>query len=143
MITVVRAKGNNLEEIMLIDSDVIGNNSRRSYIEKSISEENCIIAKNGDSIVGFLTYDTNFFDCCFISLVIVKPVERRKGVATALLKHIIKTAPTMKIFSSTNQSNLKMQSVFKVNGFNQSGYIDNLDEGDPEIIYFRTRLIGN
>jgi len=30
-----------------------------------------------------------------------------------------------------------MQKVFKANGFKQSGFIENLDEGDPEIIYFR------
>ncbi len=32
-----------------------------------------------------------------------------------------------------------MQHVFLANGFVQSGVIENLDEGDPEIIYFRSK----
>jgi hypothetical protein len=32
-----------------------------------------------------------------------------------------------------------MQEVFKVNGFIESGFIENLDEDDPEIIYFRSK----
>ena len=46
-------------------------------------------------------------------------------------------SPTKKIFSSTNQSNKRMQEVFKANGFIQSGFVENLDDGDPEIIYFK------
>lgn len=30
-----------------------------------------------------------------------------------------------------------MQEVFKATGFIQSGFVENLDEGDPEIIYFK------
>jgi len=32
-----------------------------------------------------------------------------------------------------------MQKVFEANGFVQSGIIENLDEGNPEIIYFKTK----
>jgi RimJ/RimL family protein N-acetyltransferase len=45
-------------------------------------------------------------------------------------------SPTEKLFSSTNQSNDAMHKVYEANGFTKSGLIDNLDEGDPEIIYF-------
>lgn len=126
----------NLDEIVNIDIEVIGNNSRRDHIKKAIEEEKCIVVKNENKIVGFLIYDTHFFECSFISLLIVKPSERRKGYATSLITYFISIAPTKKIFSSTNQSNKRMQEVFKVNGFVQSGFIENLDEGDPEIIYF-------
>jgi hypothetical protein len=52
---------------------------------------------------------------------------------------VLNISPTMKIFSSTNKSNRRMQEIFKANGFIQSGFIENLDEGDPEIIYFKSK----
>ncbi|MFD1739804.1 GNAT family N-acetyltransferase [Bacillus salitolerans] len=131
---------NDLEKVVEIDKEVIGNDSRKGYIKKAMEEKRCIVVKERNSITGFLTYNTHFFESSFISLIIVNPLERRKGYATSLLTYFIENAPTFKIFSSTNQSNQTMKEVFKQNGFVQSGYVDNLDEGDPEIIYFRRRI---
>jgi len=136
--SLVKPHLNDLDDLVVIDREVIGNNSRREYIKKAIEEERCIVVKKENSIVGFLIFDTHFFDCSFISLIIVKPTERRKGYATSLIEHFVNISPTKKIFSSTNQSNKRMQEVFKANGFTQSGYIENLDEGDPELIYFKS-----
>ncbi|WP_410861140.1 GNAT family N-acetyltransferase [Peribacillus sp. SIMBA_075] len=125
-----------LDDIVKIDEEVIGNKSRCKYIRKAIEEERCIVSINKNLMVGFLIFDTHFFDCSFISLIIVKPTERRKGHATSLIEYFMNNSPTKKIFSSTNKSNERMQEVFIANGFIQSGFIENLDEGDPEIIYF-------
>jgi ribosomal protein S18 acetylase RimI-like enzyme len=133
------AQSNNIDDIAKIDEEVIGSNSRREYIRKAIEEERCIIAFNKNLIVGFLIFDTHFFDCSFISLIIVRPAERRKGYASSLIQYFIKISATKKVFSSTNKSNQRMQEVFKVNGFIESGFIENLDEDDPEIIYFRSK----
>lgn len=133
------AQLNNLDEIVKIDEEVIGSNSRHEYIRKAIEEERCIVANEKNLIVGFLIYDTHFFGCSFISLIIVRLAGRRKGYATSLIDYFITLSPTNKIFSSTNRSNLGMQEVFKANGFIQSGFIENLDEGDPEIIYFKSK----
>lgn len=128
-----------LDDLVKIDEEVIGNNSRCVYIRKAIEEMRCIVANDKNLFVGFLIFDTHFFDCSFISLIIVRPSERRKGYATSLIEYFINISPTKKIFSSTNNSNQRMQEVFKANGFIQSGFIENLDEGDPEIIYFKSK----
>ncbi|AMQ06517.1 GNAT family N-acetyltransferase [Sporosarcina sp. resist] len=138
METLVKSQLIDLDEIVNIDREVIGSDSRRKYIKKAIEEERCIAIKNEFSFVGFLIFDIHFFDYSFISLIIVKPTERRKGYATSLMEYFISISPTKKIFSSTNQSNKRMQEVFKENGFTQSGFVENLDEGDPEIIYFKS-----
>ena len=138
MESLVKPQLNDLDEIVNVDSEVIGSDSRRKYIKKAIEEERCIAIKNEFSFVGFLIFDTHFFDCSFISLIIVNPTERRKGYATSLMEYFISISPTKKIFSSTNQSNKRMQEVFKANGFIQSGFVENLDDGDPEIIYFKS-----
>lgn len=140
MKTVVEASNDDLEKLVQIDSEVIGNTSRRNYIEKSIEFGKCIVAKENDVIVGFLIYDVNFFECAFISLIIVSPSSRRKGYASLLMDYMVSSSPTTKVFSSTNRSNINMQKVFEINGFIQSGVVENLDEGDPEIIYFKSKL---
>ena len=137
MESLVRSELIDLDEIVNIDREVIGSDRRRMYIMKAIEENRCLVVKNEFSIVGFLIFHTDFFDCYFISLIVVKPTERRKGYATSLMEYFLSVSPTKKIFSSTNQSNKRMQDVFKANGFKQSGIVENLDEGDPEIIYFK------
>ena len=44
---------------------------------------------------------------------------------------------TPKLFTSTNLSNLPMQSLLAKLEYQLSGVIHNLDEGDPEIVYFK------
>ncbi|WP_261129801.1 GNAT family N-acetyltransferase [Bacillus sp. Marseille-Q3570] len=126
-----------LEGVLEIDREVIGHSERSASLEKAIREGGCFIAKSDRGIAGFLIYDTSFFECSFISLVIVHPSERRKGVASRLIENFEQTTSTEKVFSSTNESNLPMAEVFSTLGYRKSGYIDNLDEGDPEIIYFK------
>lgn len=139
MNSVDQAKIEELGSIVNIDKEVIGNTSRRGYIEESIKLNQCLVAKEDDVIIGFLIYDTSFFGCTFISLLIVSPSKRRKGYATLLLDGLMGIAPTKKVFSSTNQSNISMQKVFDRNGFIESGIVNNLDDGDPELVYFKLK----
>ena len=66
--------------------------------------------------------------------------ERREFIRRevgALLRHMELCCRTPKLFTSTNQSNLSMQSLLAKLGYESSGLIHNLDEGDPEIVYFK------
>ncbi|WP_064093482.1 GNAT family N-acetyltransferase [Rossellomorea aquimaris] len=139
MNNVIQAQINDLDQIMDIDHDIVCDNRRKEYITNAIKDELCLVVKEGNLIVGFLLYHTYFFDCAFISLIIVSPTKRRKGYASTLLNHFVSISPTKKIFSSTNQSNEPMKEVFNVNGFVKSGVVENLDEGDPEIVYFKSK----
>jgi hypothetical protein len=44
---------------------------------------------------------------------------------------------TAKLFTSTNQSNKPMQVLLNRLGYRPSGVIENLDEGDPELVYMK------
>ncbi|MBE7123344.1 GNAT family N-acetyltransferase [Bacillus cereus] len=140
MRTITKASIDDLDSIVHIDVAVIEDDSRRNYIKHAIDEERCIIVKKDNSILGFLTYDTNFFGCTFLSLIIVSPTKRRQGHASSLISYMLSHSPTQKIFSSTNESNESMQKVFSANRFVRSGIIENLDEGDPEIIFHAKKL---
>ncbi|RDI45629.1 GNAT family N-acetyltransferase [Falsibacillus pallidus] len=125
-----------LDQIAAVDCAVIQNDSRKLILKKAIQEQKCLVGELSGKIEGFLTFHTDFFECSFISLVIVSPSARRKGLASRLIKEFIGQSPTEKVFSSTNESNIPMQKVFDSLGFEQSGIVHNLDEGDPEMIYF-------
>ncbi|OSX96221.1 GNAT family N-acetyltransferase [Bacillus nitratireducens] len=140
MKNVTKAYIDDLDSIVHLDIDVLGDDSRRDYTKHTIDEGRCIIVKEDNSISGFLTYDTNFFGCTFLSLIIVSPAKRRQGYASSLISYMLTHSPTQKIFSSTNESNESMQTVFNANGFVRSGMIENLDEGDPEIIFYTKKL---
>lgn len=136
---IVAAQIADLNAIVQLDREVIGNMSRRKSIENAIMQERCIIVKENDKVVGFLIYDTNFFECTFISLIIVSPSKRRKGYGSQMLNFMVRTSLTQKVFSSTNRSNNSMQKVFEANGFVESGIVENLDEGDPEILFYKLK----
>ncbi|WP_433750655.1 N-acetyltransferase family protein [Falsibacillus pallidus] len=136
IIPVRKAIIDDLDYIAAIDCDVIQNDSRKHILKTAIQEQKCLVGEISGKIEGFLTFHTDFFECSFISLVIVSPTARRKGLASRLIKEFIRQSPTEKVFSSTNESNTLMQKVFDSLGFKQSGIVHNLDEGDPEMIYF-------
>jgi ribosomal protein S18 acetylase RimI-like enzyme len=133
---IVKAKNTDLENIVLLDKEMIGTDRRKVEIEEAIGQSRCLLVFEESELAGFLIYHTSFFECCFISLIMIKASFQRRGIASALLSHMADISPTEKLFSSTNQSNDAMHKVFEANGFAKSGFIDNLDEGDPEIIYF-------
>jgi GNAT superfamily N-acetyltransferase len=67
---------------------------------------------------------------------------RRQGVGEALLRRVEWECSTPKVFTSTNVSNLAMHRLLNKMGYNVSGVIDGLDEGDPEVVYLKRRGSG-
>jgi hypothetical protein len=53
-----------------------------------------------------------------------------------LLRHLIGLCRTDKLWTSTNLSNQPMQALLVHAGFRLSGFIENLDENDPELVFF-------
>jgi ribosomal protein S18 acetylase RimI-like enzyme len=133
---IVKAEQTDLENIILLDKEMIGTDRRKEEIGEAVAQSRCLLVYKESELAGFLIYHTSFFECCFISLIMIKPSFQRRGLAGVLLLHMTENSPTEKLFSSTNQSNDAMHKVFQTNGFTKSGFIDNLDEGDPEVIYF-------
>jgi ribosomal protein S18 acetylase RimI-like enzyme len=72
-----------------------------------------------------------------LELLVVEVAHRRRGVETALIEEWEKTASTRKLFTSTNESNVPMKRLRERLGYVRSGFIENLDEGDPEVVYFK------
>lgn len=137
MMTTGFAQENDIEQIRNIDRTVIGNDGRFGIIDEYVKKGKCIVAVEDGPVLGYLLFDRIFFDHNFIELLIVDLKQRRKGIGLALLRKYEETAGPGKIFTSTNRSNRVMQKFLKRAGYRRSGIIRNLDEGDPELVYFR------
>ena len=106
-------------------------------IKSAIERGECFAAWVDDKIQAFALISRSFFGFEFIDLLAVAEKRRRQGIGRAMLDYLYGACETMKLFTSTNQSNIPMQKLLDKAGFSYCGIIDALDEGDPELFYVR------
>ncbi len=135
MICVEKASEQDIDSILELDRSTIG--FPDSLITASVKAGQCFITRENDNITGFGILEYTFYGQGFIGLLIVDSEYRRRGIASAIIKYIESICKTKKLFTSTNKSNIIAQKLYESLGFSRSGYIENLDEGDPEIVYFK------
>lgn len=111
--------------------------SRRHELIRMVQQESCLLALAGGRPLGFAMLEYSFFGNGFIPLICVATEHQNNGVGLALLAELERQCLTSKLFTSANVSNAKAQSLFSRAGFTRSGIVENLDEGDPELIYFK------
>ena len=125
------------EAITAFDEVALCNDNRAAFIRRSITSRNCYVATADEITIGYAVLEYSFYENGFIAMLYVHPAYRRAGVGTELVRHLERLCRTPKLFTSTNQSNAAMQSLLEKLGYAPSGVINNLDEGDPELVYFR------
>ena len=135
----IRAAGpDDLAALVAADPFAQINAERRAQIVEWVQAGQCFVAERNDAIVGYSVLTRHFFNSFFIELLAVSEAERRSGVGTAMVRHLIEVVPPgEKLWTSTNESNAPMRALLAGIGFVQSGRIDNLDEGDPEFVFIR------
>jgi GNAT superfamily N-acetyltransferase len=136
-IAIRQALTEDCERLGGIDAAVIGDNRRSERLAAQVKAGRCYLAECAGTAAGFAILDDWFFGQAFVELLIVHPDYRRRGVASALLRHLEAVCGRNRLFTSTNRSNTPMSSLCARLGFRESGIIDNLDVGDPEIIYVK------
>jgi ribosomal protein S18 acetylase RimI-like enzyme len=131
------ATARDADAVCAIDPRVLDTPGRRRFIERAIAGDECYVAVEIGAVVGYAIFDRSFFEQPFVSLLLVDASQRRRGIGAELMRHIESTCAGEKLFTSTNESNAPMQGLCEKLGFVQSGRIENLDDGDPEIVYFK------
>jgi GNAT superfamily N-acetyltransferase len=126
-----------LEALVSIDPVAQAEPSRHVCLEAVLRSEQCWLAETADGSAGFVVLQYSFYGNGFVPLLAVRPESRRQGVGRALLEHATSVCATSKLFTSTNESNTAMRSLLARAGFEPSGIIQNLDPGDPELVFFR------
>ena len=114
-----------------IDEAVVGSRKRADYIQSVAARGGLSVAILQDEVEAFCCLDqTYFFEKPFISLLIVDPGMRRRGLGSSLLSH--NGRQFSEVWTSTNRSNSAMRAVLDEMGWRYCGELDGLDEGDPE-----------
>lgn len=123
--------------ILAVDALALADPARARQITRAIEQGQCRVAVDAGRIVGYVMQDHGFFGHGFVSLIVVAAACRRQGVALRLLQAAVTACDTAKLFTSTNQSNVAARRLMAKAGFVPSGMIENLDEGDPELVYVK------
>ncbi len=110
---------------------------REEKITKAISDEECFIILADNRAVGFVIFDYRFFDQGWIELIVIEEKYRGKGIGVQAMDLICHQCKTNKVFTSTNSSNTQMQKALTKVGFSFAGKINGLDDGDPELFYYK------
>ena len=126
-----------LHAVLRIDRTSDRDSELGRFLASKIQQEECFLAEDKGSVVGTLILTYHFFSQGFIELVIIDREHQRRGIGTALMRFAESQCKTSKLFSSTNLSNQPMMNLFSSLGYIESGVIENLDDGDPEIVYFK------
>lgn len=126
-----------LESILQLDPLVQRDQSRSDFIRRSLLTAHCLVTISDGRIIAYGVLDYSFFNQAYISMLYVEPILRRRGVGSALMAAMEATCKEQKVFTSTNESNKAMQALLAQLSYERSGIIENLDKGDPELIYFK------
>lgn len=135
-ITIRPAVRADIPALVTVDPIALTDVDRRQSIARWAAAGQCHVAERGGKVVGYVALTRSFFHQPFIELLMVAEHDRRSGVGLALIEHCkTASAAAAKLWSSANRSNEAMRALLVKAGFAESGSIDNLDEGDPEVVF--------
>jgi ribosomal protein S18 acetylase RimI-like enzyme len=126
-----------LAGLRFIDPLLRADPDRAESVEQAVEQGRCLAVLDGDGVAGYAVLNDQFLGQAFVELLIVGPAHQRQGIGTLLLREAERVYGRQKLFTSCNRSNLPAQCLFEKCGFQRSGQIYNLDEGDPELVYFK------
>jgi len=136
VIDIAPAAPHHLEALVALDSVAGHDPGRAAQIRAWVQAGTCHMLCVDGRAAAYGVLHHQFFNCGFIEMLMVGAGYRRQGLGRQLVEHLRSICARPKLFTSTNRSNTAMQAVLLQAGFQRSGQIDNLDEGDPEWVFF-------
>ncbi|HTD37193.1 MAG TPA: GNAT family N-acetyltransferase [Candidatus Limnocylindrales bacterium] len=109
---------------------------KRGRFERALARGEVALAEDRGRAVGFV-WTNEFFGHSFVNVLAVDEKQRRRGYAGVLLKYAEQHRLTDRVFTSTNASNAPMHAVLAHYGWRRCGEVDDIDPGDPEIVYVK------
>ena len=137
MIAIRPGVAGDADYMLALDALVPGKPRNRDWYDRALRSGEALVATLDGKFAGFAVHHRHFFERDFLSLLIVEPLCRRRGVASALLAAVEARCEDRDLFTSTNRSNAVMLSALRRWGFFPSGRIDNIDPGDPELVFLK------
>jgi GNAT superfamily N-acetyltransferase len=136
-----RADGGDVDGVLRLDPfAAAGDRGRVGFLRRSVELGECLVYCGQGSVAGYaVVRPAHFFGRDFVDLLLVDPTRRRSGIGRALLRAALAGAGTGQVFTSTNTSNQPMRSLLRAEGWSFSGELVGLDEGDPELVFYKSR----
>ncbi|WP_405793716.1 GNAT family N-acetyltransferase [Streptomyces sp. NBC_01506] len=116
-----------------------GDHVRRDSIRRWCEHGLVLLAEDDTGPLGYSVLEYTFFEQGFLTLLMVAPGARRRGVGARLLAAVESTRTTPKLFTSTNVSNHPMRRLLGHANWRPAGILHGLDEGDPELFFLCPR----
>ena len=121
--------------IVALDSNYPHGSPRAEAVRAWVEAGCAYVALEGTEPVAYAVMSRSFFDRAFVELLMVGARFRRRGIATAMMRHLAGISPTDLLWTSTNESNAPMRALLEAEGYIPSGAVEGLDEGDPELFF--------
>lgn len=138
MLSIRPATAADIDALIATDHVAAHSADRRDAIAEWVALGQCHLAERDGVAAGYVALTHSFFRSPFIEMLMVSAAARRTGIGRSLIEHCIAlTPPDQKLWSSTNESNTPMRALLPQLGFVQTGMFEELDEGDPELIFLR------
>jgi len=131
------ALNDDIDELIRLDTIAPLDPSRADFIRRWVEAGDCYVAEEEGKIVGYGVLNYQFFHSGNVDMLMIHPDFRGLGIGRRLLQHVADRCTTGKLWVTTNLSNQRMQRLLTSTGFQLSGFIENLDEGDPELVFFK------
>lgn len=128
-----------IEELLAVDVLLVTRERQDAIVRESVASGGCLIARAGDGLAAFVTWDFGFFNRPFVRLLVVGRSYRRQGLGCELLQAVERAAaPNGEIFVSTEQINAPMRALLASLRYIPSGSIENINgPGNAELVYYK------
>jgi GNAT superfamily N-acetyltransferase len=130
-----------IPELLVLDQKAAaGDAQRASDLQRHVQAGECYIHIGRDRLDGyFVVSPRHFFGRYFVDLLFVAPSARQSGLGSQLLRAAVELEGTSQVFTSTNRSNMPTRELLRQRGWQPSGELHGLDDGDPEMFFFTRR----
>ena len=123
--------------IKTLDTVVPLDPARALCIDEWLEKDTVLIAELNGKVIGYGVFNHAFFRQSQVDMLMVDENYRGQRVGEHLLLKLEKLCDTPKFWVTTNLSNHRMQRLLTRLGYKPCGYIDELDPGDPEVIFVK------
>ena len=127
-----------LQAVLELDRIAPVGHERGELLTTRVQSGEVILLEHEGRVSGYAVIRSHsFFGRDFVELLAVAASERRHGVGSHLLQQAVALSSSSRIFTSTNRSNIQMVGMLEKEGWKFSGQLEGIDEGDPELVYYK------
>jgi len=135
--TVRRGEAADGAALKALDTIVPVDPRRAESIDSWLEGDVVFVCEVDGQVVGYGVFNHDFFRQGNVDMLMLHPDYRGQLIGELLLQALEQTCDTPKLFCTTNLSNHRMQRLLSRRGFVACGFIDELDPGDPELVYVK------